>query len=89
MLLGYNPETKRYGVLDFDLWVKGKEGLHCGQPLEIYVDGEWVEDRLEIKNKDTWYLVNNTQFFGTGDYTDSLEGLKVRFLRKDEENESW
>lgn len=62
--------------------------MHCGQPLEIYVDGEWLEDRLEMKNKDTWYLVNNTQFFGTGDYTDNLEGLKVRFIRKDEDNES-
>lgn len=78
MILGYNPETKRYGVLEMDLWVNGKEGLHCGQGLEVCIGGEWVEDRLEMKNDGTWYLVNNTQFFGTGDYTDSIEGLKVR-----------
>lgn len=79
MILGYNSELKRYGVLDFDLWIKGKEGLHCGQSLEVFVHGEWVKDRLEMKSNNIWYLVNNPQICGTGDYRDSLEGLKIRF----------
>ncbi|KOR64115.1 DUF5348 domain-containing protein [Clostridium botulinum] len=79
MILGYNDDLKRYGVLDFDLWVKGKEGLNCGQSLEVFINGEWVKDRIERKNDGTWYLVNNNQICGTGDYRDSIEGLKVRF----------
>lgn len=81
MILGYNSSLKRYGVLDFDLWVKGKEGLNCGQCFEIFINGEWVKDRLEIKNNNTWYLVDHPQICGTGDYRDSLEGLKIRFLK--------
>ncbi|MBN1050343.1 DUF5348 domain-containing protein [Clostridium botulinum] len=79
MLLGYNDDLKRYGVLDFDLWVKGKEGLNCGQSLEVFINREWVKDRIERKKDGTWYLVNNNQICGTGDYRDSIEGLKVRF----------
>lgn len=82
MILGYNNDLKRYGVLDFDLWVKNKEGLHCGQIMEVFINDEWVEDRLEMKNDGTWYLVNNNKYFGTGDYRDNLEGVKVRFKDK-------
>lgn len=82
MILGYNEELKRYGVLDFDLWVKGKEGLNCGQFFEVFIDGEWVKDKLEMKSNGTWYLINNPQICGSGDYRDSIEGLKVRFKDK-------
>lgn len=30
--LGYNPKTKRYGLLVTDLWEH--TGLHCGEKLE-------------------------------------------------------
>jgi len=56
------------------LWVQGKEGLHCGQILDVFINGEWVNDTLEMKNDGTWYLVDNNQYYGN-----SLEGLKVRF----------
>jgi len=72
MILGYNEELKRYGVLDFDLWVKGREGLHCGQTFEVLINGEWGADRLEM-SKGQWYLVNS------GLKGEELEYLKVRF----------
>lgn len=67
--LGYNPLTKRFGVLVMDLWEK--DGLHCGTCLEVYIDGEWVSDRLEMSNH-KYYLVR------TGLIDEALEGLKIR-----------
>lgn len=72
MILGYNEELKRYGILDFDLWVKGKEGLHCGQKIEVLINDEWVTDCIEM-SQEQWYLVNS------GLKGEELEGLKVRF----------
>lgn len=43
-------------------------GLHCGECLDILINGEWVPTRIEMG--DGWYLV--------GIKTDSLEGLIVR-----------
>ena len=43
-------------------------GLHCGECLDILINGEWVPTRIEMGNG--WYLV--------GIKTDSLEGLIVR-----------
>lgn len=68
--LGYNLITERFGVLVMDLWEK--DGLHCGTCLEVYVDGEWVHDRLEMSGR-KYYLVNTRLTDG------DLEGLKVRF----------
>ena len=68
-ILGYNSSNDRYGILAMDLWVD--DGLHCGECLEVYVDDEWVQDRLEMG--DTWYLVNS-KLKGN-----DLEGLRVRF----------
>ncbi|NOW85323.1 DUF5348 domain-containing protein [Clostridium beijerinckii] len=79
MILGYNEELKRYGALDFDLWVKGKAGLHCGQSMEIFINGEWIKDKIEMKADGTWYFANHAELFGTGDYRDSIEGIKIRF----------
>ena len=39
--LGYNPKTKRYGLLVTDLWEH--TGLHCGERLEIEIDGVWYK----------------------------------------------
>lgn len=77
MRLAYNNETKRYGLLNkMDLWED--DGLHCGQKLEVFINDKWVPDRLERTWDGTWYLVNNNEYYGTGDYRDSLEGIKVR-----------
>ena len=58
MKLAYNDETKRYGVINsMDLWEN--EGLHCGQCLKVLINGEWVEDRLEMTWDSKWYLVKS------------------------------
>lgn len=73
-ILGYNNDEKRIGILSFDLWVKGKEGLHCGATFEVLVNDEWVADRIEFTSRtNEWYLVNS-KLSG-----DQLEGLKVRY----------
>lgn len=43
-------------------------GLHCGETMEVLIDGRWVPARIE-KGRD-WYLV--------GIKTSSLPGLQVR-----------
>ena len=53
--LGYNSENNRYGILVNDLWKD--DGLHCGETFEILIDGEWVEDRIEMAFGGEWYLV--------------------------------
>lgn len=69
--LGYNKYENRFGILVMDLWQV--EGLHCGECLEVWVNDEWINDRIEMSTKDGWYLVN-TKFKG-----DDLEYLKVRY----------
>ena len=67
--LGYNEENDRYGVLVMDCWEI--EGLHCGDTLEVCVNGEWVADRIEM-HKNKYYLVNS-KLKGV-----ELEGLRCR-----------
>ena len=55
--LGYNSENGRYGILVMDLWKD--DGLHCGECLEVLIDGEWVEDRIEMAFGGEWYLVHS------------------------------
>ena len=70
MKLAYNDETKRFGVINsMDLWEN--EGLHCGQCLKVLINGEWVEDRLEMTWDSQWYLVKS-KLKG-----EQLENLKV------------
>ncbi|MFQ9249288.1 MAG: DUF5348 domain-containing protein [Clostridium paraputrificum] len=70
--LGYNFENDRFGILDSsDLWIN--EGLHCGESMYVYINDEWIPDRLEMYRNGTWYLVE-TKLEG-----DKLEGLKVKF----------
>lgn len=46
-------------------------GLHCGECMEVALNGEWVPTRIEMGYPDRqWYLV--------GIETDNLQGLKVR-----------
>ena len=43
--LGYNSSNGRYGLLSSDLWID--TGFHCGEGLEVLVDDEWVQTRME------------------------------------------
>lgn len=43
-------------------------GLHCGEPLDVKINGRWVSTRIEMGND--WYLV--------GVDVDDLVGLIVR-----------
>lgn len=62
--LSYNPETGRYGFLVSDLWER--TGLHCGECLQVMIDGEWVETRMEMGGQPAdWYLVG-TSYSGAG-----------------------
>ena len=67
--LGYNNNNDKYGILNkMDLWED--DGLHCGECLDIVIDGKIVHTRIEMKGK-TWYLVD------TGLEGNQLEGIKV------------
>lgn len=74
MILGYNQELDRYGVLEHDLWVD--EGLHCGDCIEIMLNEKWIKDRIEYDHKiKKWYLVNS------GLSGEELEYVKVKLDR--------
>ena len=58
--LGYNANNDRYGLLVSDLWEN--DGFHCGEHLEVEIDGEWVPTRMEMTGG-KWYLVD-TPYIG-------------------------
>lgn len=68
-ILSYNPENNRYGLLVNDLWAD--TGFHCGECLEVMVDGEWVQTRMEMDIGRNWYLVGTP-------YRGNLEYIKAR-----------
>lgn len=71
MRLGYNCELDRYGILEHDLWVN--EGLHCGDCIEVFINGEWIQDRIEYDHRiKNWYLVKS------GFVGEELEFIKVK-----------
>lgn len=63
--LGFNSDNGRYGLLISDLWEDN--GFHCGECLEVMVDGKWVETRMEMTADQQWYLVG-TQYKGDLEY---------------------
>jgi hypothetical protein len=67
--LGYNQKSKRFGILYMDCWED--DGLHCGECIEVCINNEWVEDRIEFS--DNWYLYDS-KLKGK-----ELEGLPVKF----------
>lgn len=70
--LSYNCENDRIGILDSsDLWFD--DGLHCGECFEVFINGEWKADRLEMTCDKVWHLVDS-KLKGA-----ELEGLKVRY----------
>lgn len=71
--LGYNYMNDRYGLLVSDLWEN--DGFHCGDTLEVELDGEWVVTRIEMTSSKEWYLVG-TPYRGT-----NLEYVKARIQK--------
>lgn len=73
MVLGFNKETNRYGILHGDLWVN--LGLHCGETFQVMIDDIWFDTRIEynesIKHSQGWYLVGLKNVL--------LEQLPVRY----------
>lgn len=67
--LSYNRKAGRYSLLISDLWEKD---FHCGNQMQVLLDGEWTDTRIEMDMQERWYLtgINKT---GT-----ELEGLRVR-----------
>ena len=63
--LGYNSSNGRYGLLSLDIWID--TGFHCGEGLEVLVDDEWVQTRMEINLAREWYLVG-TPYCGDLEY---------------------
>ncbi len=67
--LGYNSQNNRYGLLVGDLWEH--EGFHCGETLEVMVNDEWVQTRMEMSFERRWYLVGTP-------YKGDLEYIRAR-----------
>jgi len=63
--LGYNSSNGRYGLLVLDIWED--TGFHCGECLEVMVDGRWVNTRMEMSADREWYLVD-TPYHGDLEY---------------------
>ena len=63
--LGYTCENDRYGLLSMDLWID--TGFHCGEYMEVLVDDQWVQTRMEMNLAREWYLVG-TPYCGDLDY---------------------
>lgn len=71
--LGYNHENDRYGLLVSDLWEH--TGFHCGECLQIYKNGKWIDTSFEMDwstGKGIWYLTG-TDIVGT-----EIEYIKAR-----------
>ena len=67
--LGYNSSNGRYGILSSDLWID--TGLHCGECLQILMDGKRVGTRMEMDAARNWYLVGTP-------YRGDLEYIRAR-----------
>ena len=68
--LSYNQEQDRYGLLVDGEW--HHPGLHCGEGLEVEIDGVWTPTRIEMDTTGLWYLV------GTPYRASGLEYVKAR-----------
>lgn len=67
--LGYNSSNGRYDILSSDLWLD--TGLHCGECLQVFMDGKWIQTRMEMDAAQNWYLVGTP-------YCGNLEYIRAR-----------
>ncbi len=65
--LQFNEENQRYGIVINDEWYH--EGLHCGEGLEVFLDGKWIQTGIEMS--DSWYIPRTP-------YKKNLENIPVR-----------
>ncbi len=64
--LFYDPRSER---MDIRFGLESYYGgLHCGETMDVLLDGKWFSTRIELNDK--WYLV--------GIDTDNIENLIVR-----------
>ncbi|MCR5691102.1 MAG: ParB/RepB/Spo0J family partition protein [Eubacterium sp.] len=68
-ILSYNAENDRYGIKMGNEWIN--TGFHCGDRLRAFINGCWVDTRMEYSLEKEWYLVG-TEFIG------NLENIIVR-----------
>jgi hypothetical protein len=64
--LFYNHYNDRIGVANDSEIID--DGLHCGQTIEVFINGKWTPTRIEMA--EDWYLVGIKG-------VDNLEGLEV------------
>lgn len=74
--LSYNSSNDRYGllvsdVLEQDVWEH--DGFHCGEGLEVMVEGQWVKTCMEMRFDRKWYLVDTP-------YCGELENITARII---------
>lgn len=62
--LKYNYDNGRYGLIVSGDWEK--QGFHCGDTMEVLIDGDWIKTRIEMNFNQKWYLVG-TPFSGNLD----------------------
>lgn len=67
--LSYNSKNGRYGLLVSDLWEH--DGFHCGETLEVKIDDEWVQTRMEMTFDEEWYLIGTP-------YKGNLENIRAK-----------
>lgn len=75
--LGYNDTNDRYGLLVSDL--QENSGFHCGECLQVMVDGEWKDTSFEMSWKNghgEWYLTD-TELRGT-----DIEYTRARIMKE-------
>ena len=65
--LGYNSSNDRYGLLSSDLWID--TGFHCGECLEVLIDDQWVQTRMEMNPARGMVSGRNTVLRRSGIYT--------------------
>lgn len=75
--LGYNQDNDRYGLLVSDVWEY--DGFHCGECLQVQVNGEWVDTSMEMDwstGSGVWFLT------GTDISGDSIEYTRARIQKE-------
>ena len=66
--LCYNYDNDRYGLIVGGEWKE--DGFHCGDCMQVMVEGEWTPTRIEFSGGD-WYLVGTP-------YCGDLDGIRAR-----------